>query len=54
LAAPVAPLQNQQNTRRRLASGELGMDIENMRPKLEQLGLAYYDRLDQVPGQELR
>jgi hypothetical protein len=25
-----------------------------MRPKLEQLGLTYYDRLDQVPGQELR
>jgi 4-hydroxy-4-methyl-2-oxoglutarate aldolase len=47
-------LQKEEKKRRRLASGELGMDIENMRPKLEQLGLTYYDRLDQVPGQELR
>jgi 4-hydroxy-4-methyl-2-oxoglutarate aldolase len=35
--------------RARLASGELGMDIEKMRPKLEELGLTYYDTINQVP-----
>ena len=33
----------------RLAAGELGMDIEKMRPKLNELGLTYYDNIDQVP-----
>jgi 4-hydroxy-4-methyl-2-oxoglutarate aldolase len=42
-------IQKEDKKRARLAAGELGMDIENMRPKLEQLGLTYYDYLDQVP-----
>jgi 4-hydroxy-4-methyl-2-oxoglutarate aldolase len=36
----------------RLAAGELGMDIENMRPALKELGLTYYETLEQVPGME--
>jgi len=36
--------------RKRLMAGELGMDIENMRPKLKELGLTYYESLEQVPG----
>lgn len=32
-----------------LKSGELGVDIEEMRPKLKKLGLTYYDNIDQVP-----
>jgi hypothetical protein len=31
------------------AAGELGMDIEKMRPKLKKLGLTYYDTIEQVP-----
>jgi len=42
-------LKKEEKKRAHLAAGELGMDIENMRPKLEQLGLTYYDHLDQVP-----
>lgn len=34
--------------RERLASGELGMDIENMRPVLAQLGLKYYDSIEDI------
>jgi 4-hydroxy-4-methyl-2-oxoglutarate aldolase len=36
--------------RARLAAGELGMDIDNMRPRLKELGLTYYETLEQVPG----
>jgi 4-hydroxy-4-methyl-2-oxoglutarate aldolase len=32
---------NEESKRRRLAAGELGLDIYEMRPKLEQLGLQY-------------
>jgi len=35
--------------RKRLMAGELGMDIENMRPRLKDLGLTYYETLEQVP-----
>ncbi|MDB5720183.1 MAG: ligK, partial [Alphaproteobacteria bacterium] len=31
----------EEGKRKRLAAGELGLDIYNMRPKLEQLGLKY-------------
>ena len=41
--------RKEEKKRERLAAGELGMDIENMRPKLTELGLTYYDTLDQVP-----
>jgi len=49
IAASEERLRKEEKKRARLAAGELGMDIENMRPKLEQLGLTYYDHLDQVP-----
>lgn len=39
----------EEKKRARLAAGELGMDIEKMRPKLEELGLTYYDTINQVP-----
>ena len=35
-------------TRARLAAGELGLDIYDMRGKLKEAGLVYYDRLDEV------
>ena len=35
-------------TRKRLAAGELGLDIYDMRGKLKEAGLVYYDRLDDV------
>jgi 4-hydroxy-4-methyl-2-oxoglutarate aldolase len=41
-------LAKEAKKRERLASGELGMDIENMRPALANLGLQYYDTLDDV------
>ena len=36
--------------RARLMTGELGVDIENMRPMLKERGLTYYETLEQVPG----
>ncbi|MNE97292.1 4-carboxy-4-hydroxy-2-oxoadipic acid aldolase [compost metagenome] len=32
----------------RLASGELGLDIYNMRPRLAEKGLRYIDSLDEL------
>ena len=48
LAAVRQRLAKESKKRERLASGELGIDIENMRPQLEQLGLKYYDSLDDI------
>jgi len=44
-------LLREQKKRARLAAGELGMDIEAMRPKLAELGLTYYENLQDVPEQ---
>ena len=41
-------LAKEATKRERLASGELGLDIENMRPTLEKLGLRYYERIEDV------
>jgi 4-hydroxy-4-methyl-2-oxoglutarate aldolase len=38
-----ARLEKEAETRKRLAAGELGLDIYNMRPKLEAAGLIYID-----------
>ena len=41
-------LAKEAKKRARLAAGELGLDIENMRPTLAQLGLKYYDTLEDI------
>jgi 4-hydroxy-4-methyl-2-oxoglutarate aldolase len=41
-------LAKESTKRERLASGELGLDIENMRPALAQLGLQYYETMEDV------
>jgi len=48
LVASRQRLAKEQKKRARLAAGELGMDIENMRPALEQLGLKYYETIEEV------
>jgi 4-hydroxy-4-methyl-2-oxoglutarate aldolase len=41
-------LARESKKRERLATGELGMDIENMRPTLEKAGLRYYENLTDI------
>lgn len=45
-------LQKEEKKRARLAAGELGMDIEDMRPKLASLGLVYFETLDEAANAE--
>ncbi|QEY72222.1 4-carboxy-4-hydroxy-2-oxoadipate aldolase/oxaloacetate decarboxylase [Pseudomonas denitrificans (nom. rej.)] len=40
----------EEQKRLRLAAGELGLDLYNMRPRLAEKGLRYFDSLDQVEG----
>ncbi len=42
-------LEKEATKRARLAAGELGMDIEKMRPGLQAMGVRYYDSLEDVP-----
>jgi 4-hydroxy-4-methyl-2-oxoglutarate aldolase len=48
LASARQRLARESKKRERLAAGELGLDIENMRPALAQLGLKYFDNLEDV------
>lgn len=43
-------LTREARKRERLGAGELGMDIEKMRPALEAAGLRYFDNLSDVVG----
>ncbi len=39
---------NEESKRERLRNGELGLDMYNMRPKLEEAGLVYIDNIDDL------
>ncbi|MGC6517060.1 MAG: 4-carboxy-4-hydroxy-2-oxoadipate aldolase/oxaloacetate decarboxylase [Candidatus Puniceispirillaceae bacterium] len=39
---------NEEEKRKRLADGELGLDIYNMRPRLKEAGFSYVDSLDEL------
>ena len=41
-------LAKESKKRERLSKKELGLDIENMRPALEQLGMRYFDTLEEA------
>jgi len=51
LAASNARMAKEDIKRARLSSGELGLDIENMRPKLDALGLKYFDTIEEAGRQ---
>lgn len=46
--AALARAQQEEQKRLRLASGELGLDIYGMRPRLAEKGLVYLDSLDEL------
>ena len=48
LAKAVARTDNEEAKRVRLAKGELGLDIYNMRPRLEEEGFSYVDELSDL------
>lgn len=45
LEKSLARVQSEESTRKRLENGELGIDFYGLRPKLEELGVEYVDRL---------
>ena len=52
LAAAINRESNEASKRERLARGELGLDIYNMRPALEKKGLVYLDNLEEYAKYE--
>jgi 4-hydroxy-4-methyl-2-oxoglutarate aldolase len=48
VAASRQRLARETKKRERLGNGELGLDIENMRPALNELGLKYYESIDDI------
>ena len=52
LAAGRKRVENEAAKRERLAKGELGLDLYNMRPRLKEAGLVYFDSLDDYPADE--
>ena len=46
--ASVTVRPHEDGKRKRLASGELGLDLYNMRPALEKAGLVYLDSLEDL------
>lgn len=48
LEAAEQRVTKEEEKRKRLAAGELGLDIENMRPRLTELGLEYFDTLEEA------
>ena len=49
-AATAARMAREEQTRQRLAAGELGLDVYGMRPKLAQAGLRYVDSAADLGG----
>ena len=48
LAAATSRTDNEEAKRQRLAAGELGLDIYNMRPSLAEAGFEYVENLDEL------
>ena len=46
-----ARIEKEEHSRKRYLAGELGLDVNNMRPKLKERGLTYVSQADWESGQ---